>query len=210
MPEPWHYTTVVDFLDHWQSLVAGVIALLAASLAVGVTLKIEQRKVDREINYLRKSLAIELRQLVPRALGAHNSLKKLVEKTDGPITARMVERVARVPAPIVYPAIVDRIGLLENEAMDVVITYSLIDNGRGGVALLIQDRTPDNISRINIVALAAAFLDACKYAQGVLPRLRTGIPLHDDRDDIFIRQITDAILAWDKSTSVATAEHRWK
>jgi hypothetical protein len=27
---PWHYTTFVDFVDHWQTLLAGLIALVAA------------------------------------------------------------------------------------------------------------------------------------------------------------------------------------
>jgi hypothetical protein len=44
-------------------LLVGLIALRAPVIAVGVTLKIEQRKVDREIDALRKSFAIEHRQL---------------------------------------------------------------------------------------------------------------------------------------------------
>jgi hypothetical protein len=34
--EPWHYTTVVDFVDHWQSFIAGLLALLAAIITVSV------------------------------------------------------------------------------------------------------------------------------------------------------------------------------
>jgi hypothetical protein len=44
-------------------------------------------------------------------------------------------------------------------------------------------------------------LEACKYAQGVLPRLRTGVPFHDDRDDVFIREIIAAASAWDNMNS---------
>ncbi len=73
---PWHYTTIVDFVDHWQTLIAGLIALVAAIITVFVTLKVERRKVEREIEALHKSLAMELRQLIPRALGAHTSLTK--------------------------------------------------------------------------------------------------------------------------------------
>jgi len=73
---PWHYTTIVDFVDHWQTLVAGLIALITAIITVFVTLKVERQKADREIDALRNSLAVELRQLIPRALGAHTSLKK--------------------------------------------------------------------------------------------------------------------------------------
>jgi hypothetical protein len=124
---PWHYTTLVDFIDHWQTLIAGLIALIAAVITVFVTLKVERRKVDRELDALRKSLAIELRQLIPRALGVHASLAKLGGKTDGPITARMVESLSRMPVPIVYPANAHKIGLLEEDAMDVVVVYPCRD-----------------------------------------------------------------------------------
>jgi hypothetical protein len=118
---PWHYTNIIDLIDHWQTLLAGLIALIAAIITVFVTLKVERRKVEREIDALRKSLAIELRQLIPRALGAHISLQKLGSKDDGPITARMMESLSRMPVPIVYPANAHKIGLLEGDAMDVVI-----------------------------------------------------------------------------------------
>jgi hypothetical protein len=48
MPTLWHYTTFVDFLDHWQSLLAGLIALLAAIIAVIVTIRIERWKARAE------------------------------------------------------------------------------------------------------------------------------------------------------------------
>jgi hypothetical protein len=48
MPTEWHYTTVVNFLDHWQSLLAGMIALLAAIIAVIVTIRIERWKARAE------------------------------------------------------------------------------------------------------------------------------------------------------------------
>lgn len=180
---PWHYTTLVDFVDHWQTLIAGLIALIAAIITVVVTLKVETRKVDRELDALRKSLAIELRQLIPGALGVHGSLTKLGSKTDGPITARMLESLSRMPVPIVYPANAHKIGLLEKDAMDVVIVYGLLDIARDGVARLITTyRTPDDISPKVVLKTAEAFLEACKYAQSVLPKLRTGVPSHDDRD----------------------------
>ena len=127
---PWHYTTIVDFIDHWQTLLAGLIALIAAIITVFVTLKVERRKVDRELDALRKSLAIELRQLIPGALVVHGSLTKLGSKTDGPITARMVESLSRMPAPIVYPANAHKIGLLEKDAMDMSYTFTdyLLEN----------------------------------------------------------------------------------
>ena len=187
---PWHYTTVVDLVDHWQTLLAGLTALIAAIITVVVTLKVERRRVDREVDALRKSLAIELRQLVPRALGAHTSLQKLGSKTGGQITARMVESLSRVPVPIVYPANAHKIGLLEGDAMDVVIVYGLLEIARDGASRLMTYRTPDDISPNVVVTTAEAFLEACKYARIVLPKLRTGVAARDDRDDLLINAIT--------------------
>lgn len=190
---PWHCTTIVDFIDHWQTLFAGLVALVAAIITVFFTLKVEQRKVDLEIDALRKSLAIELRQLIPRALSAHTSLQKLGSKADDPITARMVESLSRVPVPIVYPAIAPKIGLLGSDAMDVVIVYGLLEIARDGAARLITSyRTPDDISQNVVLGTAAAFLEACKYAQSVLPKLRTGVASHDERDADLLRAITAA------------------
>ena len=42
---------------------------------------------------------------------------------------------------------------------------------------------------------ADAFLAACNYAREVLPRLRTGDPSHDAKDEALIRKINDAIAA---------------
>ncbi len=189
---PWHYTTIVDLIDHWQTLLAGLIALMAAIITVFVTLKVERRKVDREIDALRKSLAIELRQLIPRALGAYTSLQKLGSKADGPITARMVESLSRVPVPIVYPANAHKIALLEGDAMDVVIVYALLEIARDGVGRLMTYRTPDDISPNVVLKTAEAFLEACKYAQFLFPKLQTGVPSHDDRDAELLQRISTA------------------
>ena len=192
----WHYTTIVDLIDHWQTLIAGLIALAAAIITVAITLNVEQRKVDRELDALRKSLAIELRQLIPRALVAYTSLRKLAGKTDGLITARMVESLSRTPDRIIYPANAHKVGLLEEDAMDVVIVYGLLDIARDGVDRLItRYRTPDNISPNVVLTTAEAFLEVCKYARSVLPKLRTGVASHDDRDVEMLNKINAAASA---------------
>jgi hypothetical protein len=58
---PWNYTTFWDWLDHWQSLVAGLVALLAALVAVLGSEVFARRKERREIQALRDSLASEIR-----------------------------------------------------------------------------------------------------------------------------------------------------
>lgn len=202
---PWHYTTIVDLIDHWQTLLAGLIALVAAIITVFVTLNVERRKVAREIDALRKSLAIELRQIIPRALGAHISLQKLGSKEDGPITARMVESLSRMPVPIVYPANAHKIGLLEGDAMDVVIVYGLLEIARDGVGRLMTYRTRDDISPIVVRKTAEAFLEACKYARSVLPKLRTGVASHDDRDAELLQRIGTAASAQPASEQHSSA-----
>ncbi len=197
---PWHYTTLVDFVDHWQTLIAGLVALIAAVITVVVTLKVERRKVDRELDALRKSLAIELRQLIPGALRVHGCLTKLGSKTDGPITVRMVESLSRMPVPIVYPANAHKIGLLGEDAMEVVIIYGLLGIARDGVARLITTyRTPDDIGSKVVLKTAEAFLEACKYARSVLPKLRTGVATYDDRDTLLIVAISETAAAAEQS-----------
>jgi len=191
MAEPWHYTTYLDLLDHWQALIAGVLGFAAAIGVVWVTLRIERRKLQREMDALKKSLAVELRQQVPHALRAGLALRGLAGSCP-PITARMLQSLASVPAPMVYPATADKIGLLGQDAMDVVIVYSLIESGRGGTTALINSRDPDNITPSTVAATAGAFLSACAYAQSVLPKLRTGVPEHDQKDAALIERIRAA------------------
>jgi hypothetical protein len=93
---------------------------------------------------------------------------------------------------MVYPATADKIGLLGQDAMDVVIVYSLIETGRAGVASLINSRDPDNIAADNIKVTAAAFLSGCAYAQSVLPKLKTGVAAHDQKDAQLIESIKAA------------------
>lgn len=191
MTEPWQYTTFLDLLDRWQALIAGLLGFAAAIGVVWVTLRIEWRKSERELHALRKSLALELRQIVPRALGAGVALRNLAHSHQQ-ITARMVESYARVPTPMVYPAVADKIGLLGDDAMGVVIIYSLIELGRSGIVSLINSRDPDNISPDTVAASAIPFLTACRYALLLLPNLKTGVTAHDQHDAALIENIRAA------------------
>ncbi len=108
----------------------------------------------------------------------------------------MVESLSQTPVPIVYPANAHKIGHLEADAMDVVIVYGLLDVARDGVARLTTTyRTLDNISPKVVVKTAEAFLEACKHARNMLPKLRTGVAAHDDRDALLIKAISKAATA---------------
>jgi hypothetical protein len=99
--ERW-LTTLIDALDHWQTLAAGLIALFAAIITVWVTLRVERGKADREVDAPRRSLGVELRQQIVRAFAVYISF--LLSRSDDPITARRVESLSRMPAPIIYSA----------------------------------------------------------------------------------------------------------
>jgi hypothetical protein len=192
---PWHFTTVPDVLDHWQTLIAGLIALLAAIITVWVTLQVERRKAVREVDALRKSLAVELRLQIARAFSVYEGLRELSTTSDGPISARIVERKSRMPAPIIYSANAGKIGLLEGDAIGVVIAYTMLEGARDRVARLMTFRTPDDISPAIVMRTAQTFLAACDHARGVLPRLRTGDASYDAQDEALIQQINAALAA---------------
>ena len=204
---PWHATGFWDWLDHWQTLIAGGFALLAGVGTVAVTMiiarkqiamaiRLERERVLSEVDALRKSLAVELRQQIARALSVRSSLHKLGSKPEGPITARMVESLSRMPAPIIYSANAGKIGLLGDDAMDVAMVYTLLEGTRGRVDRLATNyRTPDNIDPTDILSIAEGFLEACKRAQRLLPRLRTGVASYDAQDEALTRQIDAALAA---------------
>lgn len=204
--------TIYKLLTDWGSLIGGVFALIAGAAAYiagtmqakavrqAAQMQVEMMRLSekREVDALRKSLATELRQLVGRSLGAHTSLRNLVTKTNGPITARMVDSSSRVPDAVIYPGSAPKIGLLDgSDAMDVVIVYSTIEIAREGAAEILRSRTPDDITPLNVAAVASAFLEACKYARGVLPKLKTGVAFHDDKDIGLITMIDEAASAWE-------------
>jgi hypothetical protein len=66
---PWHYTTFWDWLDHWQTLIAGSLALLAGFGTVVMTRRIANRQIaasreeaDRVIAATREQTEATLKQ----------------------------------------------------------------------------------------------------------------------------------------------------
>jgi hypothetical protein len=57
----------------------------------------------------------------------------------------------------------------------------------------LNSRDADNITPRTIAATACAFLSACASAQSALPKLRTGVPEHDQKDAELIARIKSAI-----------------
>jgi hypothetical protein len=199
-----------ELLKDMGSLIGGATALLAGGIAywagriqakatrraADMQIAAERERHDREIETVRRSLAVELRQIIARAYGAHTSLARLIAPGRGQITARMVESSAGVPLPVVYPAVADRIALLDHEATDTLIVYELVEVARDGAERLIRYRTSDDIPTRVVGAVAEAFLQACLYARSPLPRLKTGMADRDAIDDEMIKRIDAAADMW--------------
>jgi hypothetical protein len=58
-PQPWHFTTLLDALDHWQTLLAGVLAVLAAWRTIRATTK----SADREVKASQDQTAVAQKQI---------------------------------------------------------------------------------------------------------------------------------------------------
>ena len=66
---PWHFTTGLDALDHWQTVIAGVLALAAGVLTVVVTRRVANRQIaasreeaDRVIAATREQTSVTAKQ----------------------------------------------------------------------------------------------------------------------------------------------------
>jgi hypothetical protein len=183
-------TSIVDFLYHWQSLEAGMIALVAAIITVGITLNMERRRVSRELDAFRKSLAIELRLVARQSLSAHDALQKAIrDAPNNRITVWLVGILVQLPSGIIYKSNAHRIGLLQNDAMTISVIYGLLEIARDATAALMRFQPSNNISPQLVAAVAKVLLEACNHAAGVIPRLRTGDAFYDDNDDELVRNI---------------------
>jgi hypothetical protein len=105
MQPPWHFTTWLELLDHWQSLIAGVLAFVAAVIVVGFSELFAGRQRRREIAAIRASLAVEISEFIEWMTETHRVLTGLT-------TPQMRSNLTKfeLPRPTVYPATADRIG----------------------------------------------------------------------------------------------------
>jgi hypothetical protein len=102
---PWF-----NVLDHWQSLVAGVLAFIAAVIVVVGAEWFARRRDRREAAAIRASVAVEVQQFIDTLLRVRELIRR---QLSGPrFTRRDLLTFVEFHQPVVYPAIADRIGLL--------------------------------------------------------------------------------------------------
>ena len=64
---PWHFTTWLDLLDHWQTLAAGVLALAAAFGTVVATMFIARRQIATAQKQIDTTLRLEQERVASEA-----------------------------------------------------------------------------------------------------------------------------------------------
>lgn len=196
MTPSWHFTTWLDAADHWQALLAGALGFGAAILAVVLTLGSERRKADQELEALRRSIGIEVRQSLAAASGTFGLLAKLAQKDDGPITSRMVENCTHFQTPLILPAVADKIGLLGPQAMQVLIFYNVMQTVQRGLARIPGFREPDDIAPVVVAGTANNLVPALEHGCRIIADLKTKDPITDERDPVLVSQIAGQISQW--------------
>jgi hypothetical protein len=186
----------VDWIDHWQTLIAGVLALVAAWLTIRATkraaaeeikasqaqtettVRLERERVSSEVETLRKSLAVEIRQYIDILIKTREILRRL----SGPekrMLAGDLRSVAVFYPPTVYSASADRIGLLGPLAVSVTSFYTTLER-LNFTARLITNDPEELVSCENIEEVASLLEQACRTSLSLLSELP-----FDERDADF-------------------------
>ena len=171
------YATFLEMLDHWQSLAAGLAAILAALIAVFGREFFAWLRARREDKAVRASLAVEMRSLLNVLIDTHDILTSMKFTMGQTIVAA-----AEPPRPTVYLATANRIGRLRRElAADVTAFYSTLEWVRICVNILGSAFRGDSPPSEEVNRLAHVFEQACRACLPLLSKLPP------DPDDAAIR-----------------------
>ena len=113
---------VVDWIDKWQGILSGLLGFAAAIWVVWYTLRIENRKDEKELVSLKCALAAEIMQLAFRTFSAHKRFNEIAKPGDG-ITMHALASLTRSQEPVIYPQNANQIGKLGDLANDIVLFY---------------------------------------------------------------------------------------
>jgi hypothetical protein len=110
-----------NVLDHWQALVAGLVALLAALVAVLGAEWFAHRKERREAAAIRAAVAVEVQQFIDTLLRVREMIR--TGSSEPNFTRLDLLRFTQFHWPVVYPAMADRIGLLGPSLAKAVVGF---------------------------------------------------------------------------------------
>jgi hypothetical protein len=140
---------VARFIDHWQTLVAGILGIIAGSFALLAALlsarraeRLSHEKDQQEIEAARNALANEIRWFVSLLLETHAALLGASGKRK--IPKRAIERYASL-RPVIYPAVAHKVSLLGNPlAQDVIAFYGKIQHIQFEGRFIVDDPTAES------------------------------------------------------------------
>jgi hypothetical protein len=162
---------LVNCLYQWQGLVAGILGFAAAILAVFMTLRSESRRNKRETLALKRALLSEMWGFAGQALRAHQILSEQLYR-GSQIRVHDLEDAAHFPAPVIYPNIADKLGLLGEDAHHIVHFYQQLQTLKDTVGRIRRDFDRQRIEVENPEDAVEAFLSLAETAAPLLPRLR--------------------------------------
>ncbi len=164
--EDWiQHWMVARFLYDWQTLTAGVLAVLAA---VGGTI-VAVSAARREVKAMRLSLAVEIRHLVNVLLQAHENFGRASSENKSLLADDVAKEITR-GVPVVFPAMADRIGLLGFRlAPYVLIFYANLKQLEHAGRIAASMVEPPVCRAEDLRVLMKLIADACR--ENVLPLL---------------------------------------
>jgi hypothetical protein len=159
------YSGVCKLLYDWQSLLGGCIGAMGAALAVYLTLTC-QRREDR--TRIRDAI---IREVISFARLAIGHLKICNNIHTGRITLPVpkLAKMTQMPAPIIYPAVADKIGLLK-APQHVVAFYGRFEE----IAIMAQavsgdqNRQTSRIEANDVRLIVEVLLDSCRLAGSII------------------------------------------
>jgi hypothetical protein len=165
---PWHYTTFWDWLDHWQSLAAGLVAVVAAIIAIGGAELFARLRERRERKAILLSLAVEVRAYLFMFIKTCEILQALQPEK---ALVHQLRSVAELPSPIVFSASADRIGLLGPRIAAGLADFYVVQEALNSTVRFFAVDSARAIRRDSLDGLALLFEQACSRALPLLAKL---------------------------------------
>lgn len=199
---------IVEFIDHWQTLLgalaAGALGFAAAIATVRWTLRGERRKADSELQSMKKALGAEVRQYAHQALNGHRVCRDLASR-GGNFSVHQILSAARFPDPVIYPHAAARLGSLGDGAHWIVNFFGQIQVFKDMREHMRDLPIPASIPPNNAISPADALLWACEAAVHVLPLLRTG-SYYLEQDQRFAEAVQTARENWNPAEKMRFTE----
>jgi hypothetical protein len=125
-PQPWHFTTLLDLVDHWQTLFAGVLAVGAAWRTIRAT--VESADLEVKASQAQTAIAQKQIELTLDLEQRHNESE--ASAFHAMLAAAMMRvRAEAAQAKSAYPLIVQDQGAAQGESEDAYAVRQCITKG---------------------------------------------------------------------------------